>query len=838
MTDPHVDPPARGHRVPFIGAFESTFHPRHDRDVGDFNGHWEQWNGDLDALLRAGVRRVRYPMRWHRIEAWGGAYDFSATDRELGYLREHGVEPIIDLVHHTSYPAWLDDGFRDRRFPGAYRAYAEAVAARYPWITSYTLFNEPFATLFLAGHQALWPPYDRGMAGFVRLAKNVLPAICAVARQWAGALPDARHIWVDTCEHHAGTPGEPSQYAALANDRRHVLLDLVLGHDLDEKRPFLRQLIDAGGGDLLSLPPIKVDVLGLDYYCHSEWWYDETGGHSPSARPLGFSALAQQYSQRYGLPMMLTETNLRGLPSDRASWLRHMLEQYEVAVDRGVPLEGFCWFPHVDSCDWDSLLARPAARPDPVGVLSLGADRGRIRTSFSAAWEAAASGTPSAGLPAYRFQAPCDAQLSGLLSHMAHWLWQEAPFQDLIHPIHIQLPIATIPASDPKEPSVSPIPTDLVVLSHLRWTWVWQRPQHLVSRFAAERKRAGARTWFVEEPMAADVPAPVLRQEERDGIIRLWLEVPAGHDGDYAGFDDPRAVDYAAMVRRRLEAEGAGGAVDVLLYTPMALDIAHALKPRHMSYDVMDDLASFLGAPHSLKLRQKHLLSEADVVFAGGRSLYRGIHQHREDCHLFPSGVDITHYLASRTLRSHRQPQVPPVAGYVGVIDERVDLGLLEGLAAALPHWRIRIVGPIAKIDPASLPQAPNLEYPGMASYGELPRIMADFDVALMPFALNEATRSISPTKTLEYLAAGLPVVSTRIPDVVTDYASLVHFAKDATEFAAACQTQLKSAHDWERESGLDPFLKQHSWDHIASAMAELISSRTLDTLDLVEETA
>jgi glycosyltransferase involved in cell wall biosynthesis len=172
------------------------------------------------------------------------------------------------------------------------------------------------------------------------------------------------------------------------------------------------------------------------------------------------------------------------------------------------------------------------------------------------------------------------------------------------------------------------------------------------------------------------------------------------------------------------------------------------------------------------------------------------------------------------------------------VIDERVDLGMLEGLAAALPHWRIRVVGPVAKIDPASLPQAPNLEYPGMASYGELPRIMAGFDVALMPFALNEATRSISPTKTLEYLAAGLPVVSTRVPDVVADYASLVHFAEDAAGFAAACQTQLQPTHGRERGGGLEPFLKRHSWDYIASAMAELMGSRTLEAWDMVEETA
>lgn len=255
MTEQPASPPSGTPGVHFIGAFESTFHPRSGLDVGDFNGHWDQWDEDVAELVAAGIRTVRYPLRWHRIEASPGAYDFSDTDRETDYLRRHGVEPIVDLVHHTSYPAWLDDGFRDRRFPDAYRAYARAVAARYPWITSYTLFNEPFATLFLAGHEALWPPYDRGLEGFIRVVGNVLPAVCAVANEWAGALPGARHVWVDTCEHHAGIPGGAAEYAALANDRRHLLLDLVLGHDLDENRPFLRQVIDAGGRGLLELPP-------------------------------------------------------------------------------------------------------------------------------------------------------------------------------------------------------------------------------------------------------------------------------------------------------------------------------------------------------------------------------------------------------------------------------------------------------------------------------------------------------------------------------------------------------------------------------------------------------
>ncbi|TFV66444.1 glycosyl hydrolase family protein, partial [Blastococcus sp. CT_GayMR20] len=624
----HATPSTAGRPAPaFLAAFESTYLPGPDRDVAESTGHDLRWRADLDAVADRGIRTVRYPVRWHRIEPEPGRYDWSATDAALEHLRERGVDPVVDLVHHTSYPGWLADGFRDPRFRGAYVAFAEAVATRYPWLTSYTLFNEPFATLFLAGHEGLWPPYDRGIPGFARLLLSVLPALSEASACWSQLLPEARHLWVDTCEHHAGAAGAPGTYAQLANDRRHAVLDLALGHDLDPDRPFLGELLRAGAEPLVDLPPVRVDVVGLDYYCHSEWWYDERGSRAPSPHPVGFAAIAEQYAARYDRPLVLSETNLRGLPSDRASWLRYVLEQYELAVSRGVPLEGLCWFPFVDSCDWDSLLARPAGRPDPVGVVSLGPGGERLPTTFTAVWEAAAAGSPAAELPAYRFQPPCDAQLAGFLPQMAHWPWEDPPAVDAVAPIRIP--------EDREEPAVSDIPVtsrepDLVVLSHLRWVWVWQRPQHLVSRFAALRAPSGARTWFVEEPVAGEVAAPEIGTEERDGVTRVWLVVPRRPDQpEFLGFDDDAAGAYGRLLAEFLTSAGRPAEPDVLLYTPMALDIAEALVPGRLSYDVMDDLASFLRAPEGLRLRQRRALAEADVVFAGGRSLHRSVRSHR-----------------------------------------------------------------------------------------------------------------------------------------------------------------------------------------------------------------
>jgi glycosyltransferase involved in cell wall biosynthesis len=259
------------------------------------------------------------------------------------------------------------------------------------------------------------------------------------------------------------------------------------------------------------------------------------------------------------------------------------------------------------------------------------------------------------------------------------------------------------------------------------------------------------------------------------------------------------------------------------------------LRPGRMVYDVMDDLASFLDAPEGLVLRQRRLLAEADIVFTGGPSLHRAVQRQRRDgVHLFRSGVETAHFAAGRVLR---QPHDRPVAGYVGVIDERLDLALLAELAAGLPDWTIRMVGPVAKIDPALLPDSPNLEYLGMTPYEQLPAIMADLDVALMPFALNEATRSISPTKTLEYLAAGLPVVSTRVPDVVADYSDVVHLADDGAGFVTACRAVLRDDVT-ARDRRVRPLQERQEWDAIAASMARLLDTVSVDTAAADEEPA
>ncbi|HEX2177985.1 MAG TPA: UDP-galactopyranose mutase [Actinomycetota bacterium] len=352
--------------------------------------------------------------------------------------------------------------------------------------------------------------------------------------------------------------------------------------------------------------------------------------------------------------------------------------------------------------------------------------------------------------------------------------------------------------------------TDLIVFSHLRWTFVWQRPQHLISRMTL-----GTRTWFVEEPLETDVVEPRLCLEQQGSVTRVWLEVPRG--GGHLHFGDPRAATYADHLDRLF---GQVTNPAVWIYTPLALELAQARKPSILVYDVMDDLASFKHAPEQLVLTFRQALAAAGVVFTGGRSLYnKVIRQRPEATYLFPSGVEPEHYRKAVALRKSHDT---PVAGYVGVIDERLDLELVGRLAQQLENWEIHLVGPVLKIDPSTLPQAPNLTYPGQVDYRDLPEVMAGFDVGIMPFALNESTLSISPTKTLEYLAAGLPVVSTRVADVVADYSLVVGLADGPEQFAEACVSSLAETAE-ARQAAVEPILLRQHWDTIAEAMQGIV---------------
>jgi UDP-galactopyranose mutase len=266
-------------------------------------------------------------------------------------------------------------------------------------------------------------------------------------------------------------------------------------------------------------------------------------------------------------------------------------------------------------------------------------------------------------------------------------------------------------------------------------------------------------------------------------------------------------------------------------YTPMALPTARGLKPSAVVYDCMDQLSAFRGAPPELELLERQLFEQADVVMAGGYSLYRAKQKIRTDVHLFPSSVDIAHFRTARAKRAEPADQeniAHPRLGFFGVIDERMDVDLLAGVAALRPDWHIVLLGPVVKIDPASLPRPANIHYLGQKSYAELPNYISGWNVAILPFARNESTRFISPTKTPEYLAAGCPVVSTSIADVVEPYGrlKLVHIADSPSDFVRQVECALVED-EAKRRAQADVFLAGNSWDATFSKMAGLVDAAT-----------
>jgi UDP-galactopyranose mutase len=270
------------------------------------------------------------------------------------------------------------------------------------------------------------------------------------------------------------------------------------------------------------------------------------------------------------------------------------------------------------------------------------------------------------------------------------------------------------------------------------------------------------------------------------------------------------------------------------LYTPLALPLVAGLDPALVVYDCMDELSLFLGASRELLAREDELLRRADLVFTGGPSLYRAKRHRHPNIHCFPSSVDAAHFGRARPCRPRGlresepadQGSLPhPRLGYFGVLDERLDAGLLAALADAHPEWQIVLVGPVVKIDPGTLPRRPNVHYLGQRSYGQLPAYLGGWDVCLLPFALNEATRFISPTKTLEYMAAERPIVSTPITDVAEPYGDIVRLGHDPAAFIAACEEALAESEEerTRRVGRMREVLARTSWDTTAEAMERLM---------------
>lgn len=342
----------------------------------------------------------------------------------------------------------------------------------------------------------------------------------------------------------------------------------------------------------------------------------------------------------------------------------------------------------------------------------------------------------------------------------------------------------------------------LLCFSHLRWDFVYQRPQHLLSRFAKTYH-----VYYFEEPLQSEENHYEHYISEGVHVIKIYTDLNSGRKNE----------NIQKLIGHVLDDFKIGKYL-IWYYTPMALEFTSNLVAETVIYDSMDELSAFKFADENLKKVENELFQKADVVFTGGHSLFQAKKHRHHNIHAFPSSIDKSHFSTARNNMEEPEDQINiphPKLGFFGVVDERFDTDMLKKSALLRPDWHFVIIGPVVKIDYQDLPQLPNIHYLGARKYADLPAYISHWDLALILFANNASTEFISPTKTPEYLAAGLPVISTPITDVINPYgkAKLVHIAETAEELVGAAEAVLSVPHDdlWLKK--VDDFLEGNSWD-------------------------
>ena len=685
------------------------------------NGHLERVRADYELLAQFDLRTVRESIGW-RLTEIDGRFDFSSIEARARIAQELGIQVCWTFCHY----GWPDDidlyapEFVSR-FARFCKAAAEFLAPFTDDIPVYSPINEiSFTSWALSSHLFHYKNMSHEVSGDEGKRQLVRATIagCDAIRR---VDPRARFLQCDPSIHVVAPIDRPDWAASAAQWRasQFEALDMLLGRTAPE----------LGGAERY------LDLIGINYY-HSNQWETGTNArlwwHLGNPRRMPLHALLQELHQRYQRPLVLAETSHVG--SGRGVWIKEMASEAALAMQHGVDFHGICLYPIIDRPDWEDAT----------------------HWHQSGLWDVA----PNRIDPMARVL----SQPYGLALTQAQQLTRQ---------------LCSTDAPPGREEIIMPT---LIVFCHLRWDFVYQRPQQLLSRLAENYKVA-----FVEEPIFSSGEPFMKTYSPAPNITVYQPHTPV----QAPGFHDEQIPLLTPMLA---QITPAGEEPIIWFYTPMALPLLQSLHPQLVVYDCMDELSAFKNSPKQLLQRENALLNVADIVFTGGPSLYAAKRERHGSVHCFASSVDIIHF--EQALDRHNahpaQSEIAgPRLGFYGVIDERFDAHLLTELADSHPEWQIVLVGPILKIDPLSLPQRSNIHYLGQQPYQALPHFLAGWDVCLLPFALNEATRYISPTKVLEYMAAELPIVSTNITDVAVPYGEIVAIAHDATSFIAACEAAL-----------------------------------------------
>lgn len=866
-------------------GIECSFLPHLDVDQFRWTQHDRFWREDFRlAREELGVSHLRYAFPWHVLEPQPGVFDWSYADQRIEELDRLGIQLMLDVMHFGT-PTWLKQAVGDPLFPESLERFAEALVTRYGQSLDIICpCNEPLVLALFSGDFGFWPPHSRKWRGYMPVLSRIVQATVRAMRAIRRAKPQATILHVDASENYKTRNPELEVEVRRRNLRRFIVMDLMTGQ-VDQHHPLYNWLVSYGMSELdlewFRQNPQTPDLMGLDYYPHSDWQLDKVGDSVRQRRaesPAGLYGIAQAYWKRYGIPMMVTETSVEGQTLNREIWLQTLVDETRALREEGVPLLGLMWWPLIDSLDWDGAMTHRIGKIHGVGLFHL---------------QRQADGTLA------RQASPLVAQLAnyirdgekaiGKLEQIA-WPSLEAereqlpPIGQWIQPTLTSEPMAAAepglaeapaaksngnghgngkngnghatsvlktPASDRladpapglgAEPSTTLLREEapaatiqrpreratgaygIVVFSHLRWGFVWQRPQQFLSRFARKHK-----ILFIEEPMFDLREGADPRIDYHRVMPNVTVMTP------HAPGSWNRNPNLPSMLRRwaheGIKAMNDSGEFDLPLlwyYSPMdsSWSLGHFAN-RGIVYDCMDELSQFTGAPPQLVQQEARLMSYADVVFTGGYNLGDKKRKQHDNVHTFGCGVEYEHFSKAQDPNTPIPPDIDfmarPILGWFGVVDERVDYGMLGEMARLRPHWSFALVGPVVKVDPNLLPHSPNLFFMGGRDYQLLPNYCRAFDICLMPFAMNASTEFINPTKGLEYMATGRPIISTAVKDVVNQWSDIVHICRnDPQEFIDMAERILTNPDPQRIQRGI-ALAQSCSWDNTVKRMQDLI---------------
>ena len=838
-------------------GIECSFLPHLGVDQFAWTQHNRFWRDDLRrAKEELGISHLRYAFPWHVLEAQRGRFDFSFSDERMEEFDRLGIELMLDIKHFGT-PLWLKQAVGDVEFPEALEDFTTAIVERYrKQVKIWAPLNEPLVCALFSGDFGFWPPHSRKWRGYMPVLSRIAQAASRGIRAIRRAQPDATVLLCDASENYKTRHESLRVETARRNLRRFLCLDLVMGR-VNKDHPLYPWVTAYGLNDIdlewFISNPQRPDIMGLDYYTHSDWQLDMVNGSVRQRRadsPAGLYGIGTAYYNRYGIPMMLTETSIEGQPINREIWLESTVEDTRRLREEGVPMLGYIWWPLVDQLDWDGALTHRIGKIHEVGLYHLqrqpDGTLARIATPL---------------VEQYRQIIAAGEERIGKLEFISYPTETAA---DQPAPIGVDFPMQPAAASLVELPGPTPdsgsITTELrgldaapglaaepaaasliaaseqarqsrsvgrhgiIVFSHLRWGFVWQRPQQFLSRFA--RKHS---ILFVEEPYFD------LREEDKPHVamhrVMPNVTVAAPHLPPSMNRHVSLPETLRRLTREAIEQVNEDGGFDLPLlwyYSPMdsAWSLGH-FQHRGIVYDSMDELSQFSGAPKALVDNESRLMQHADIVFTGGYELFLKKSQKHPNVHFFGCGVEVEHFAKAHDPSTVIPADIDfinrPIFGWFGVVDERVDYGLIGEVARLKPEWSFAMVGPVVKVDPNLLPHSPNLFWLGGRDYQQLPNYCKAFDVCIMPFALNAATEFINPTKALEYFATGRPVVSTHVKDVVRQYSELVHLARNQSDdFIQACQRALDDR-GGDRLKRAAELARSSSWESTVQKMQGLI---------------